>query len=251
MIRSFLIGLSLITGTVASEPLSIYATSNLFYAIDELNADFARLHPRAKITVTLESTEKITTKIIRGGECDLFLCADLEHPRDLVRAGMASADSLTVFAIGKLAVWTKRTDLYLSDLAALTRNPQVKRIAITNAEIGPYARASRQVMIRAGAWQHALPKVVVAETIIEVSQMVARGEADIGFISLSLALSPKLRDIGRYREITLDPVTPLIQAAVLTKDGQKNRTARNYLTYLRSPQARKILERCGYGLPES
>ncbi|MBP6506002.1 MAG: molybdate ABC transporter substrate-binding protein [Opitutaceae bacterium] len=250
MLRSALIWFFLLASAQAGESLALSASANLFFALDQLNVAFHAQEPGVELKLTLDKSDKLVTQILRGSPCDVFLCADIDHPRDLVRAGLADGDSLTVFAVGRLVIWTARADLELSTLASVARNPQVKQLALTNAETGPYARAARQALIRSGAWLDALPKVTVAESIMEVARLVQAGEADAGFISLSLALSPKFREIGHWREIALDPSTPLTQGAVLTKHGRKNRAAQRYLAFLRTPVAKKILQDCGYAEPE-
>lgn len=249
MLRPLLLWLALAVSCQASDVLHISASSNLFFALGEVNAAFRKLEPKVELKLTLDKSEKLVTQIYREAPCDVFICSDLDHPRELIRAGHASAESLTVFATGRLVLWTVRDNLDLSNLATFARNPQLRRLAITNAETGPYARAARQAMIRSGAWYDALPKITIADSILLVAQSVAAGEADAGFISLSLALSPEFKNVGRWHEIQVDPAMTLSQAAVLTKTGQKDRAAKRYIAFLHSPEALKILQACGYDAP--
>lgn len=249
MLRSLLLWLALAVCCQASDTLHISASSNLFFALGEVNAAFRKLEPDVELKLTLDKSDKLVAQIYRNVPCDVFVCSDVDHPRELIRAGHASAESLTIFATGRLVIWAVREDLDLSNLAAAVRNPHLRRLAITNAEIGPYARAARQALIRGGAWYDALPKITVAENIMLVAKSVAAGEADAGFISLSLALSPEFKNTGHWHEIQVDPAMTLTQAAVLTKAGQKDRAAKRYLAFLHSPEAQKILQACGYDAP--
>lgn len=249
MIRPLFLWLALVLGCQASDVIHVSASANLFFALGEVNAAFRQLEPNIELKLTLDKSDKLVAQIYRNAPCDVFVCSDLDHPRELIRAGHAAADTLTVFATGRLVLWTAREDIDLSSLATFARNPQIRRIALTNAETGPYARAARQAMIRAGAWYDALPKITPADSIMLVAKSVASGEADAGFISLSLAMSPEYKSVGRWREIQVDPAMTLSQVAVLTKSGHKNRAAKRYLAYLHSPQAQKIFQACGYDAP--
>jgi molybdate transport system substrate-binding protein len=80
---------------------------------------------------------------------------------------------------------------------------------------------------------------------------VETGNADAGFVALSLVLSPRLKDQGRWTEVPAGLYAPLDQGAVITKRGADNPAAARYLAFLRGPEARKILERFGYGVPPS
>lgn len=249
MLRPLLLWLALAVCCQASDTVHISASSNLFFALGEVNTAFKKLEPKIELKLTFDKSDKLVAQIYRGEACDVFVCADVDHPRDLIRTGHATTESLTVFATGRLVLWAANPELDLSNLSSFARNPRLRRLAITNAETGPYARAARQAMIRSGAWYDALAKITVADSILIVAKSVAAGEADAGFISLSLALSPEFKDVGHWREISVDPAMPLSQAAVLTKSGQKNRDARRYLAFLQSPEAQKILQACGYDAP--
>ncbi len=249
MLRPLLLWLALALGAQASETVTISASSNFFFALGEVNKAFRKLDPEVALKLTLDKSEKLVAQIYRGTACDVFVCSDLDHPTELVRTGHAASDSLTSFATGRLVLWATRSDLDLANLASAARNPHIRKLAITNAEIGPYARAARQALIRANAWTAALPKITVADSMLQVAQSVAAGEADAGFISLSIALSPDFKNQGHWHEVPGDPSAPLTQAAVLTKSGHKNRAAKRYLAFLTSPAAQKILQDCGYAAP--
>jgi molybdate transport system substrate-binding protein len=80
---------------------------------------------------------------------------------------------------------------------------------------------------------------------------VETGNADAGFVALSLVLSPRLKDKGRWREIDAALHSPLDQGAVITKRGGSNPAAARFLTFLRGPSARTVFERFGYRVPGS
>ena len=69
-------------------------------------------------------------------------------------------------------------------------------------------------------------------------------------MALSLGISPKLANTGKWQEIPTDDYTPLEQGAVLTKAGAANPTAKAYMDFLRTPEARVIFDHYGFRLPE-
>ena len=83
------------------------------------------------------------------------------------------------------------------------------------------------------------------------AQFIETGNADAGFVALSLVLSPKLANKGRSLEVppALYATVPLDHAAVLTTRGTKNPAAKRYLDFLASEPARKILREYGYHVP--
>ncbi len=248
---------SLVLPAAASAPaVSLAAASDLISCLDALNAAFLQIeNPRSKVenpttlTVATGSSGNFFAQIKNGAPYDIFLSADLSYPRALIDAKLADPASLTPYAVGRLVLWTTRTDLALTDLATVVRDPRVKKFAIANPAHAPYGRAAQQTLDRLGLSGDASPKLVLGENIAQTAQFVQSGNADAGLVALSLVLSPTLREPARWHEIPASLHAPLEQAAVLTSRGAANPAARRYLAFLRSPAARKIFERYGFVIP--
>ena len=204
-----------------------------------------------KAQLAFGATGKFYAQIKNGAPFDLFLSADLDYPQALIKAGHADAKTLTTFAIGRLVLWTTKPDLAATDLAATVKNPSVQKLAVANPATAPYGRAALQVLDHLGLTAAARPKLVTGENITQTAQFVETGHADAGFVALSLVLSPKLKDKGRWTEVPTTLYTPLDQGVVLTVRGAANPAATRYLAFLSSPAARKILQDFGYALPAS
>ncbi len=229
--------------------VSTAAASDLVFCLEALRAEFAKTEPGVALTVVTGSSGNFFAQIKNGAPFDVFLSADLRYPRELIAAGAADEKSLTLYAIGRLVLWTRRADLDPSDLAAVVRNPLVQKFAIANPAHAPYGRAAQQALEKLGVWADAQPKLVLGENIAQAAQFVQTGNADAGVVALSLVLAPTLRDTGRWVEIPAALHDPLEQGAVLTTRGTANPAAVRYLAFLRSPVARKIFEHFGFRLP--
>ena len=237
--------------THAAEKVSVAAAANLIYALDALDTEFAKTAPDVVVTTATGASGGLVAQIENGAPFDVFLSADLDYPRALIASGHADAGSLVTFAIGRLVLWTTRPALGLMSVAAAVRDPAVQKLAIANLDTAPYGRAARQALEKLGVWTDAQPKLVVGENISQTAQFVATGNADAGFVALSLVLSTKLRDRGRWLEVPAELHAPLAQGAVLTTRGAANPAAARYLKFLGGPAARKILEGFGYRVPPS
>lgn len=250
----FLLPWSLVLG--AAPTVSLAAASDLISCLDDLNAAFLQIeNPKSKtenpttLTVATGSSGNFFAQIKNGAPYDLFLSADLSYPRALIDARLADPASLTPYAIGRLVLWTTRTDLALTDLATTLRDPRVKKLAIANPAHAPYGRAAQQTLDQLGLSADAAPKLVLGENIAQTAQFVQTGHADAGLVAFSLVLSPHLREPGRWLEIPVSLHAPLEQAAVLTTRGAANPAAVRYLAFLSSPSARTIFHRFGFQLP--
>jgi len=242
--------------------VSIAAAANLVYALDALDAAFVASTPGTKVTVATGASGNLVAQIRNGAPYDVFLSADLEFPRALVQAGHADPHSLQTFATGRLVLWTTSSSVAWREppadasardrrqfIATIVRDPSLRRLAIANVETAPYGSAAKQALENLGVWSEAQSKIVVGENITQTAQFVETGNAEAGFVALSLVLSPKLHTRGHWVEVPADLYAPLEQGVVLTQRGAANPAAASYLSFLRSEAARKILERFGYSVP--
>ena len=233
----------------AAENVSIAGAANLVHTLDALNAEFSRASPEIKVTAASGASGSLVAQIQNGAPFDVFLSADLDYPNSLVANGLADGKSRVTFATGRLVVWTTRPGLELNPITRAVRSPAVKKIAVANLDTAPYGRAARQVLEKLGVWGEAQPKLVIGENISQTAQFVATGNADLGFVALSLVLAPNLPERGRWLEVPADLYAPLAHGAVLTTRGAGNPAARKYLKFLSSDAAKKILRDFGYGVP--
>lgn len=229
--------------------LSVGAAANLVYVLDKLNAAFMAAEPELKLTATTGASGSLVAQIQSGAPFDIFLSADLDHPRALVERGHAEPNSFTTFAIGRLVLWTTNPQLTLQSVPTTLRERSVRRIAVANPETAPYGRAAEAALKSLGVWEEVQRKLVFGENITQTAQFVETGNAEVGLVALSLVLSPALKDRGRWIPVPAESYTPLAQAAVLTHRGAKNPTAVRYLTFLQSAPAQEILHRFGYRTP--
>jgi molybdate transport system substrate-binding protein len=248
----FLLLLSAGIGRSASgNSVSVAAAANFVYALEALNAEFRRGAPEIMVTTTTGASGNLFAQIKNGAPFDVFLSADTDFPRQIIADGLGDRTTLRTFAMGRLVVWTTRAGLDVSDLAAVVRSADVRKVAIAQPKSAPYGRAARAALEKIGAWSIVESKLVFGESITQTAQFVETGNADIGLVAMSLVLSPRLEKKGRWNEIAPDLYggASLDHAAVLTNRGAASPAAKRYLEFLGSDAARKILREFGYGVP--
>ena len=247
-----LVSVILLAPARAEQTVSVAAAADLTYCLGDLNASFKKTHPEADIKVSSGSSGNFATQIKNGAPFDVFLSADSGFPRDLIKAGVADEKSMTIYAVGRLVLWTARPEAVdvTKGLEVLRQAEPVKKLAVANPDHAPYGRAAKQALEHDKLWDALQPRIVMGENIAQTAQFVATGNADAGIVALSLVVAGKLSKIGKWQEIPADKYAPLEQAVVLTKKGLENPLAKSYLDFLRTSEAREIFDRYGFRLPE-
>ncbi|MEO6004037.1 MAG: molybdate ABC transporter substrate-binding protein [Opitutus sp.] len=234
----------------SASTVSVAAAANLIYVLDALDAAFTRQGDHSVVTIASGASGNLAAQIRNGAPYDVFLSADPVHIRSLIVSGHADEQSFAVFAHGQLVLWTTRPSIRLTEIATAINDTRVNRIAIANPITAPYGAAAKAVLDRLNLWSAAQTRLVFGESIAQTAQFVETGNADIGFVALSLVLAPQLKNKGQWIPVPDELHPPLLQAAVLTERGTKNPAAKRYLAFLRGEEARQILKRFGYLIPE-
>lgn len=229
--------------------LTIAAASDLRFALDEALTLFRGVQPGATVEVIYGSSGKLATQVRNGAPFDVFMSADIAFAREVHNAGLAVGVP-RLYAIGRLAAWSSHAELGRLPLAALVRDPRVKRFAIANPEHAPYGQRAMQALQSQGLQADVQPKLVLGDNVSQAATFIETGAAQAGLIAYSLVLSPALANKGAW---TLVPETwhaPLEQALVITRRAADNPLAAGFVRHLESPPTRALLRRYGFALPE-
>lgn len=236
----------------APAAVSVAAASNFVHTLDALRAEFKRSAPDVVLTVTTGASGSLFAQVKSGAPFDVFLSADTDYPHAIVAAQLGPAASLRTFATGRLVFWTTAKTIEIHDISAAVRARSAQKIAIAQPRTAPYGRAAQATLETLGVWREVRSKIVYGENITQTAQFVETGNADAGFVALSLVLSPALAGKGRWQEVPPALYAPvsLDHAAVLTMRGAKNPAAQRFLDFLGTGAAKKILRDFGYVGPE-
>ena len=229
----------------ALQTLSIAAAADLQFALDDLARGFRAAHPGVVLRISYGSSGNFFMQLQNQAPFDLFLSADVAYPRQLVQQGIGVKDSIFIYAVGRIAVWTPaRSPL---DPKAALESPALRHLAIANPQHAPYGRAAEAALRSLGVYDRVQSKLVLGENIAQTLEFVQSGAADAGVVALSLALAPAVRGQGRYWEIPLNAYPRMEQGGVIVKDSS---AARAFRSWMLAPQGVRVLQAYGFSLPK-
>lgn len=225
---------------VRSANLRIAAAADLQPLLPPLLTQFER-QTGIRADASYQSSATLATAIINGAPFDLFLAADLSFPQRVIDAGRAEETQPLPYARGTLVLWTRRDSGRSTLSLESLRDPAIKTIAIANPEHAPYGRAAQQALQHLGFYGALRSKLVIAENIAQAAQYVDSGNAQVGFISLTSALTPRLRADGDFVRVPADDYAPIVQGAVVIRNGRGSDAAHRFLDFLADPAVRQSL----------
>lgn len=242
IILSFLLSFNMNAQTV-----KVAAAANLRYVLEEIKKQYEKEMSPVKIEITFGSSGALTQQIINGAAFELFMAADTDFPKKVKANGFAVGEVET-YIYGKLALWSLTLDVSKGiDIVTL---PTVKKIAIANPKGAPYGEAAVNLLQSKGLYEKIKDKIVWGDNIGQAAQFAFSGNAEVGFIALSLAKAPEMKSKGTYYVFPESDCPPVEQACVLIKGSEKNPEALKFMRYVMSEKCDKIWTDYGYGLVE-
>lgn len=243
VLKSFLVACFAILGAclpVHAGSTHVAVAANFTDAAKEIAAAF-KARTGHEAVLSFGSSGQLLAQIQQGAPYKVFLSADDERPKALVAQGLALAETRFTYAIGKLVLWSKDS-AFVKDQATL-RAQAFSKIAIANPAAAPYGIAAREVLKSLGLDETLKSKIVMGNSIAQTFQFIDTGNAELGFVALSQLVGQSggsrwLVPQALYSEIRQD--------AVLLKSAAQDEASRAFLNFLKSPEARAMIEKFGY-----
>ena len=235
----------------AAQSITVAAAADLQFAMQEVAAEFQKATGK-EVKLIYGSSGNFFQQIQNGAPFDVFFSANLDYAKQLESAGLTVSGTYYQYAKGKIVVWVPN-DSKISIRSGLKSllDPAVKKIAVANPQHAPYGQAAVAAMQSEGVYEKVKDKLVIGENISQTASFVVSGGADVGVVALSLALSPNMKDKGRYTEIPAEDYPPIDQACVILNSSKDKETAKQFLSYIKTATVAETLKLYGFDVPDS
>src|SRR6266566_9311369 len=234
-----------------SAQIIVAAAADLNAALTEIAANYEKAGG-SQVRLSFGSSGNLFNQIQNSAPFDIFFSADVDYPKKLIEAGLAEKSSLYRYAVGRLVLWVPSSsplDVEHDGMSILL-DPSVKKISLANPEHAPYGRAAVAALRHFRLYEKVSDRFVFGENVSQAAQFVESGNAQAGFVALSHAMAPGMRDKGRYLIIPSDAYPALQQAVVILSHSSKKAEAAAFLQYLKKPEATAVLRHYGFSVPK-
>lgn len=230
----------------SAQSITVVAAADLQSAMQEVGAAFEK-QTRKEVKLIYGSSGNFFQQLQNGAPFDMFFSANLDYAKRLQTAGLTEPGSFYEYAQGKIVIWVpKESKLDLNAGLKGLLDTSVGKIAVANPQHAPYGQAAVAALEKEGIYDRVKNKLVLGENISQTASFVMSGSADAGIVALSLALSPNMKDKGRYVEIPNGEYPPIEQACVILSSSKNKETAKQFLSYIKTPAVAAILKRYGF-----
>jgi molybdate transport system substrate-binding protein len=197
------------------------------------------------VVFSFAASSVLARQIESSAGADVFMSADSDWMDYLDNKGLIAhatrldllGNHLVLIAPADLAIKVKIAPHF--DLAGALGNARLSVADPASVPAGKYARSALTAL---GVWDSVAMHLAPAENVRVALAYVARGEAPLGIVYTTDALSePKVRIVDTFPESSH---APIVYPAALTKDAKPG--ARAFLDFLSGPEARAIFVKDGF-----
>ena len=235
--------------SVAQGAVRIAAAADLEPILPPLLAEY-QAKTGVSVTASYASSATLATQILNGDPVDLFLSADMGFAKRVIDGGMAVESEPVPYAKGTLVLWERNDGPAHPLKVDLLASPAVQSVSIANPEHAPYGRAAMASLTNLKLLPAVQAKLRTAANIAQASEYVESGNAQLGLISLTSALTARMQSEGSFVEMPGNSYPPIIQGAVVIKrQGANSKDAQAFLDWLLSKSAQDELAQRGLKPP--
>jgi molybdate transport system substrate-binding protein len=224
---------------------SVSGASDLAKAFEELGAMW-RVKTGIAPVFSFGSSGMIARQIKEGAPVDLYASANVQYVDDVIKAGRCDAASKTMYARGRLVIWSKRGGVAPATQLAELADARFKAIAIASPDHAPYGKAAKEALEKVGIWTQVAGRIKYGEDVRKTLQFAETGNVDAAIVALSLSI---VTEGGTAVAIPPELHDPIDQALVACGTGPAHDAAKAFGAYVGSPEGRAVMMKYGFILP--
>jgi molybdate transport system substrate-binding protein len=246
LLAYFAVGLA--PGADAAD-VTVFAAASLKEALDD-QARYFKAGSGNTVIVSYGASNALAKQIEAGAPADLFISADLDwmdyvDQRNLLAPG--TRVRLLRNTLVLVAPASSKSTLKIGPNFGLAAALGQERLAMANPDSVPAGKYGKSALAKLGVWPSVEKQVARAETVRAALALVSRGEAPFGIVYSTDALVDNgVRVVDTFPP---DSYPPIVYPAAIIATA-KSAAARPFLDYLRSPAARAVWEKSGFGMAQ-
>ncbi|HVT49962.1 MAG TPA: molybdate ABC transporter substrate-binding protein [Dongiaceae bacterium] len=231
---------ALFSASALADEVNVAVAANFTDAAKEIGQAF-KAKTGNDAVFSFGASGALYTQISQGAPFQVFLSADSTRPQKAVDEGYGVAGTNFTYAVGKLVLWTKKAGLTASE--DTLKGGNFNKVSICDPKAAPYGQAAVETMQSLKLYDTLQPKLVQGANITQAYQFVDTGNAEIGFVALSQVIG---KTEGSQWMVPQDLYKPIKQDAVLLSKGANSKAAKDFVDFLKGPEATAIIKKYGY-----
>lgn len=226
--------------------LVVSAAASLTNAFQKVAAAYEAKHPGTHVVLNFAASDVLLQQIANGAPADVFASAD-QKAMDKAQAQNVLMDgSRKNFATNQLVLIKPRASgLTVASLDDL-KQPSIRHIAYGDPASVPVGRYTQGALEAAGVWSVVSAKGVLAQSVRQALDYVARDEVDVGFVyATDAAIMPDKVTVA----LRVTSTIPISYPIAVIKTSRSPAQAQAFEQFVLSPEGQQLLGAAGFLKP--
>lgn len=224
-------------------PLTISAAVSLTDALEEIKELYEKDHS-VELTFNLSGSGTLAQQIQQGAPVDIFISANQEWMNTLQEDDLVNTSTREDITGNKIVLITSKDSKIKYESVDQIVAADVDQIAIGNPESVPAGKYTEEILHNLKKWDELKDQFVLAKDVRQVLTYVETGNADIGFVYESDAVTSDNIDILATIDESLHD--PIIYPGAVLADTKHVKEAEEFLKFLETEESQNILEKYGF-----
>ena len=244
--RAFLAAFFIVATPVAASAadLTVFAAASLNDALQTVGNAWEKKTGHT-IVFSFAASSALARQIEASSFADLFFSADTDWMDYLEKRGLVVHETRSDLLGNRLVLVAPSDSKIVLKIAPhfdLVGALKGGRLSIADTNSVPAGKYAKTALTALDVWNNVADHLAQAENVRVALSYVARGEAPLGIVYTTDAISePKVRIVDTFPE---DTHHKILYPVALTKDAKP--LAADFLSFLKSADARAIFERAGF-----
>lgn len=222
--------------------LNISAAASLKEAMTDIESEFKKVNPKVTLTVNYGASGSLQQQIEQGAPCDIFISAGQSQMKALNDKSLLLENTKKDLVKNDLVLVAAK-DTTITGLSDLNTD-KVKKIAIGEPKSVPAGQYADETFQKLGIKDAISSKLVFAKDVKEVLAWSTSGNADVGLVYKSDALSSGNSKI--IETVPEDKHSPITYPIGIIKDSKNPDVSKTFEDFLFTDTCKKIFEKYGY-----
>lgn len=223
--------------------LFISAAASLRDAMDELKSNY-EAENNVELTFNFAGSGKLAQQIQQGAPVDVFISANENWMDTLVEENLIKAETRANVTGNKLVLIVGNEATIQYNSFADIDPSDAEQIAIGNPESVPAGEYTEAVLKAIGKWEELESKFVFAQDVRQVLTYVETGNAELGFVYESDAISSE--NVKVLAESDPSMHDAIIYPAAVTADSEHEEESKRLIDFLLSETGQEVLAQYGF-----
>ncbi|MGA7324367.1 MAG: molybdate ABC transporter substrate-binding protein [Rhodomicrobium sp.] len=228
----------------ADKPIVVFAAASLKNALDNV-AQAWRKETGQTVAISYAASSTLAKQIEEGAPAQIFISADTGWMNYVASKGLIDPKSLKDLLGNRLVLIAPKASTAAIDLkpgANLTEALGDGRLAMANVDAVPAGKYGKAALEKLGIWPSVASKIAQAENVRAALLLVSRGEAPLGVVYQTDAVSdPNVRIVASFPAGSHPPIIYPIALTV-----KANAVAGAFLHFIESAKSAPMFEAQGF-----